>query len=199
MASNYDIESESDSGSEGSIEECFSNLSLEDEIREYPMDLTWNKFLSEYCKHHKITRAQGMATASEAWKEYKRQNNIVPASKKAAQQKLVEPTVIKRNTLKTTATGRKSKVTKVNAPPKGKKVVVNYVTDSEGESSEEEEEYEEVEVVKKIRRPVRKAQKEQEVKQEVPKKAKQAPKVKPPPEPEEAPVMGKVKRSRKKE
>ena len=134
-------------------------------IGEYPEGLNWHGFLKTFRTANKVSHPEAMATAGPEWKAYKTLHGIqTKGGVKVANQ------VIKRGDLpRTKSGGRKQKVA-VKAPPKGKKIVVTYVSDSESED--------EVEVVKKSRKVLQKGDKPEKAK---PVSAASKPKPKPQP------------------
>ena len=122
--------------------------------------LDWRKFVSMYAKKHNVTYAQSMKECSGpngVWAEYKKEHNLpiantksrakidkVPKNEEVEEEpsKKEEPKVVsksKKQVSKPVAkrSKRVEKTVKVKAPPKGKKLKVRYV--SESEESEESE------------------------------------------------------------
>lgn len=118
--------------------------------------MTYKKFLSLYAKTHSVTYAQAMkdcAGPEGVWSKFKSENNIQPkprvrkpkgeVKKRVPKEKLTDhpaevdvvPDVKAKPKPKPKAAKRK--VVKVQAPPKGKKMVVSYVSESDSEEEVE--------------------------------------------------------------
>lgn len=98
--------------------------------------LNWSNFTKAYAEEHGLTYGQAMVTAGAAWKEYKVLHGILTKQEQKDQNKPAA-VVKKRKDLKETASGNKKKTIKAKAPPRGKKAVITYITDSEEEEEEE--------------------------------------------------------------
>jgi hypothetical protein len=108
-----------------------------------PEAIDYKKFLSMYAKTHTITYSQAMKDCSGpegVWAKYKVENKIVPKprvrkiAKKVVSEdaEVVAPIAKKaKPKAKPKAKAPPRKVVKVQAPPKGKRMVVTYESDDD--------------------------------------------------------------------
>lgn len=102
--------------------------------------MTWREFTKHYAEAHGITYGQALKDCGEAWREYKDKNDIKPKPrasrakpKKDIDQQVAEVAeqVVPKSKSKPKRRGKPT--VQVPKAPKGKKMVVAYVTDSEEE------------------------------------------------------------------
>lgn len=102
--------------------------------------LDWRGFVKLFAEQHGITYGQALKDCGEAWKEYKEKNDIKPKPrasrakpKKDIDQQVAEVAeqVVPKSKAKPKRRGKPT--VQVPKAPKGKKMVVSYVTDSEDE------------------------------------------------------------------
>ena len=139
-------------------------MSSEDQV-------TWKKFVSIYAKTHSITFAQAMKDCSGpdgVWNKYKQENGLSAKGKEAApkpvkeaapkvekevkvkQVKKVKPKLVKnvKPPKEVKTVGKAKSNVSVPKPPKGKKMVITFVSESESDDEcDNDEDEERLEVV----------------------------------------------------